>query len=107
MLKEIAGSLADGDDENAVRIAILRIRRDHQLSENPNTPVEDQGRLLVDVRGLKYQERLAMQEAATPSEPAEAAGKASNRPRSPGMARARTESARTAVRMKPTQEAAE
>ncbi|WP_088319391.1 AAA family ATPase [Kineosporia sp. R_H_3] len=64
MLKEIETSLGDGDDDNAVRVAILRIRRDHRLAENPNTPVDDHVRLLVDVRGLKYQERLAMQEVA-------------------------------------------
>lgn len=62
-LKEIESSLADSDTDNAVRIAVMRLRREHRLAENPNTPVGNHRQLLVDVRNLKYQERLTLQRA--------------------------------------------
>ena len=98
MLKEIEHALADTGEDDATRLAIARIRRDHRLADEPNAPVEDHNRLLQDVAALKYQRRLADQTApATPPAAPETPTKASTRPSAGGKTRARPTDGRSAT----------
>lgn len=64
-LREIEASLSGGKEDETTLIAIVGLRRDFALADNPNSPVENYTRFLERLNDLRYQRRLGYQDAST------------------------------------------
>jgi predicted ATPase len=81
-LKEIESSLGQSADDEATLVAVMGIRRDFKLSDDPNSPVPDYAAFVERLEQLRYQRRIAYQDNASgaiASAPEKAARKATKR----------------------------
>lgn len=74
-LKEIEASLGQSSDDDGTLIAVMGIRRDFRLTEDPNANVVDHAEFLDRLNQLRYQRRLTYQDDAAPAVPLETPAK--------------------------------
>lgn len=80
-LKEIEASLAQSTDDERTLVAVLALRRDFKLTEEPNSPVENYPAFVDGIQQLRYQRRLGYQDDV---EGSATDFPSSGRPRKPG-----------------------
>ena len=73
LLRQIETQLDESPEAEAVRNAMVPLRRDHRLGEDPAQRVENHHALLEDLRGLKHAFRAEVVRRARPTEASAAA----------------------------------